>query len=423
MSTAETGTEKVGFMAFFRNPDVRAPVVWGALGRMPLYLVSLGMVLYVADRTGSYGTAGLVLGAYTVGGALFGPLIAREVDRRGQRVVLPVTGLLFPALLAGLVHSVPDHVGAALVWALLSGGAIPPVSGAIRALWGTWLTDEAERRAAYAMEAVLAEVFVICGPLLLSVLIACLSAGTAILIGAVIACVGAVGLAWTKAGKELGVTGAVKRDWAGPLRSRPLILLFVVLAGCTFALGMFNLAVPASAEKYGAPGAAGVLYACSGVGSALGGVWYGRRKFTARVEHQLTWGLIAFAAGLGLAALAWDNWSLGVALAIGGVSIAPLTAMEFMLVSRLAPQQTLAEAFTWVMTANAIGMAAGSQVAGLMADPFGPSAVFATAACAALAVTVLGHLVRDRLADPAGPSDAEQEAGTGVAAEEPAHEA
>ncbi|MGR4853515.1 MFS transporter [Streptomyces sp. LARHCF252] len=408
MSDTENGQKSAGFAAFFRNPDVRAPVVWSALGRMPLYLVSLGLVLYVADRTGSYATAGLVLAAYTVGGAAFGPFIAREVDRRGQRIVLPITGVLFPVLLVGLVYSLPDRIGVTLVWALLAGGAIPPVSGAIRALWGTWLTKESERQAAYAMEAVLAEVFVITGPLLLSLLIAYFSAGTAILVGAVIACLGAVGLSFTKAGRELAVTGDVKRDWAGPLRSRSLVLLFVVLAGCTFALGMFNLAVPAAAEDYGSANAAGVLYACSGIGSALGGVWYGRRKFTAPVEHQLTWGLLAFAVGLGIAALAWDNWSLGVALAVGGVSIAPLSAMEFMLVGRLAPKRTLAEAFTWVMTANAIGMAAGSQVAGLMAEPLGTSAIFGTAAVAALAVTVFGHLVRDRFVEP--PAAEEDEA-------------
>lgn len=229
MSDTEKGQKSAGFAAFFRNPDVRAPVVWSALGRMPLYLVSLGLVLYVADRTGSYATAGLVLAAYTVGGAAFGPFIAREVDRRGQRIVLPITGVLFPVLLVGLVYSLPDRIGVTLVWALLAGGAIPPVSGAIRALWGTWLTKESERQAAYAMEAVLAEVFVITGPLLLSLLIAYFSAGTAILVGAVIACLGAVGLSFTKAGRELAVTGDVKRDWAGPLRSRSLVLLFVVL--------------------------------------------------------------------------------------------------------------------------------------------------------------------------------------------------
>ena len=49
------------------------------------------------------------------------------------------------------------------------------------------------------------------------------------------------------------------------------------------------------------------------------------------------------------------------------------------MVDRVAPAGAVTEAFAWLATALAVGGAAGSALAGVLADDSGPSAAFALA--------------------------------------------
>jgi hypothetical protein len=62
-------------------------------------------------------------------------------------------------------------------------------------------------------------------------------------------------------------------------------------------------------------------------------------------------------------------WSLAAVLLFAGVFIAPLTAVEFLLITQLAPRGTETEAFTWANAAVYLGFAAGSAVAGTALAP------------------------------------------------------
>src|SRR4051795_3850252 len=67
----------------------------GLVARLPISMVSLGIVLLVSTRTGSYSLAGSVSAAFLVTNALFAVLQARMIDRRGQSRVLPWTISVF----------------------------------------------------------------------------------------------------------------------------------------------------------------------------------------------------------------------------------------------------------------------------------------------------------------------------------------
>ena len=62
----------------------------GLVARLPISMVSLGIVLLVSTRTGSYSLAGTVSASYLIASALFSVLQARLIDRLGQSRVLPV---------------------------------------------------------------------------------------------------------------------------------------------------------------------------------------------------------------------------------------------------------------------------------------------------------------------------------------------
>jgi MFS family permease len=59
---------------------------------------------------------------------------------------------------------------------------------------------------------------------------------------------------------------------------------------------------------------------------------------------------------------------LAIALVLGGVAIAPALTVENDLVARIAPRESLGEAYTWVITVAVSCSAAGGAVAGVIVD-------------------------------------------------------
>src|SRR5690348_18034519 len=107
------------YRAVFRAPGSAAFTAAGFVMRMPIAIYPIGLVLIVSARTGHYGFAGVASAVYIAGGIPGGPLLARLVDRYGQRA------LLIPATAV--------HVGSVVTLAVLleSGGPdwalLPPI--------------------------------------------------------------------------------------------------------------------------------------------------------------------------------------------------------------------------------------------------------------------------------------------------------
>ena len=71
------------YARILRTPGV-APVVFATLiGRLPIGISGLAILLYVREVTGSYAAAGAAAGALALGGGVGAPLQGRLVDRRG----------------------------------------------------------------------------------------------------------------------------------------------------------------------------------------------------------------------------------------------------------------------------------------------------------------------------------------------------
>ncbi|MFJ8744264.1 MFS transporter [Embleya sp. NPDC127516] len=387
-----------GLLGRFRDlltrPQVAPAAGWSVVARLPVYLMSLAMVLTIREQGGSYAQAGLIAALYTLGMALGSPLIARHLDRSGRRGVLVLTGLAYPAALATLVWATRPGSWAQPVLAVAAGVALPPTNACMRSLWARMpLTDE-ERETAYLWEALLTEVLVIGAPLMLAALMWSGSAGTALTTVAVIGGAGALGLACVRLPASTEAAAPTGPHTAGadalgiprhPLRDPSMLVLLGVMTACAVPIGLMTLAIPAFVSAHGSPDGTGVVYACWGVGSAVGALWLGRAPSRIPMRVRFPRLVLAFAAGTGLAVLSTSPLTLAIALAVGSMPIALVSAAEMTLVGALADKRLLARAFTWASLATVLGDAVGQQVGGLLIEPIGPRGVFTLAFGVALA--------------------------------------
>ncbi len=366
--------------------------VFGAslLGRLPIGMAGLAVILLVHDVTGSFGTAGLVTGAFAVCTGLAAPVLGRLVDRLGQtRVLLAATAvsagaIATLALLAGRVGT-----GVLLGCAAVAGLANPPLPACMRALWPRLLGEGDDVQTAYALESTFQELIFISGPLIVVGLVAVASPRVAVLAVGVLGVAGTAWFASSPASRGWRGSARPAGDWAGPLRSPGLRALLGLLVIVAFAFGQVEVAVPAFAAQAGARAGAGALLALWSLGSMLGGLLYGGRAWLGEASRRLGILLALVACGFAPLALATSVGQLAPLMLLAGVAIAPALACAYLLVDRQAPAGMVTEAFTWVSSSFMAGLAAGNAAGGSIVERAGVHvaflAAFAGAALAALA--------------------------------------
>jgi MFS family permease len=386
------------YRALFSTPGVGRLLLGSVVGRLPVGMFSLAILLFIHGQTGSFLTAGLAVGAFTAGGAVVGPGLGALVDRVGQAPVLLPTAIVQAALLVALVlvTQAGAPVAGVVAVAAAAGAALPPIAGCVRALWSE-VAQEEELQTAYALDATTQEAIWTLGPLLVSV-----TAGLASPAAAVGLCA-----ALTLGGTGYFATSALSRGWraGGHRHSRRsalaaspdlrLLLYTVVLAGAV--IGAVEVGLTALAVQWGARWSAGPLLALFSVGSMTGGLIYSARSWTLPLGRR-------YAALMGAMALAVAPLiavpSLTAAFALSvlaGLALAPMISCQFSLVGALTPAGTVTEAFTWHRAATVAGMAGGSAVGGSLIDARGPGAAFALGCVSVAAAATLAMLGRRRI--------------------------
>ena len=119
------------------KPGAAAFSASGFLARLPISMVTLGIVLLISARTDSYGLAGGISAALVIASCLAALLQGRLIDRLGQaRVLLPAV-LICTASLSMLVWAVEVGYRVPLphIFAALAGATMPAVGAAVRARW------------------------------------------------------------------------------------------------------------------------------------------------------------------------------------------------------------------------------------------------------------------------------------------------
>src|SRR5687767_13262987 len=116
------------------QPGLRAAILASLLGRLPIGIAGLAILMLAQDMTGSFATGGAVAACYVAGLAAVAPLLGRLIDRYGPRTILLCCAFAFPSALAGLVAALSAAVprGLAFALAMLAGALFPPITVCMR---------------------------------------------------------------------------------------------------------------------------------------------------------------------------------------------------------------------------------------------------------------------------------------------------
>jgi MFS family permease len=341
--------------------------------------------------------------------AISGPLIGRWADAHGQRrTLLPVVALF---VAAGCVFLPAVKQGWPLwtvfVSAGVAGACIPPVSSMIRVRWTHLLRGTHRLPTALAMESVLDEFVFIVGPVLVTFLSTTGHATSGVVTAFTLAVVGSLLFA-AQGRTEPPPHGHAARTGPTAIRSAGIRVLFVVGAAVGAILGTLEIALVAFADEVDAMSLSGVLIAALAVGSMASGIGWGTVHWKQPLRLRLAVALVLLTV-LSLPLLVIEDiWLMIPFVVVAGVAVSPSLISSFTLAELLVPRSATTEAFTWIGTALALGVAIGTSIAGKVVDTVGANAAFgvATVAAAVAAVTVCAaqrvlHVPAEHAAEPA----------------------
>lgn len=385
------------YRAFLRLPDTVALMTMALVSRMPIGMLSLALLMHLRDLSGSFSTAGAVVGSYLFTSALAAPMLGRIVDHRGPRGVLLVAGTVQPAVLLLILFAqplgLPLHVVAAL--AVVAGAFAPPISVLTRTLWRYRFDEGEERHTAFAVDAVLIEINFTAGPALIALFLALATPAVAFGVAVFFAAIATPLFLRSPAQRYWRRPRAdVQRHLLGPLTDPQLLQVYAINLVLAFALGLLEVSYPGFATGVGAPALGGLLIAINSAASAIGGFVYGGLGLHVPVERQLPRMLALLALPLALHALVASPWVLVAPAIAAGLLIAPSLTAISMLVARSAPARYATEAFTWSMTSIVTGIGAGMAAGGWLLESRGPATTFALAAGSVLACAGLALRLR-----------------------------
>jgi MFS family permease len=366
----------------------------GVLGRLPISMVSLGIVLLVSDHTGSYAIAGGVSAVYVAATAVGAVPLARLVDRLGQRTVLApamtlsciALAMLMVAVEAGWPHPVPH------VFAALSGLTMPNVGAAVRARWSYVVHDRALLDTAFAVEAVNDELVFILGPTAVTLLASAVHPLAGLAAAAVTALVGTWWLATQRRTEPRRHRDRDDAETSGVRHPMPWGSMWPLLFG-SLALGVLfggcEVAVVAFADEAGDRGLSGVLLATWALGSLLAGVAAGTMTFRRSASARYRLGIVALALLMVPLPFVEDIPVMAAVLFSAGFAISPTMIAAVSWVEAVVPRDRLTEGMTVFSTGLVAGVAPGAALVGAVVDTAGASASFWVPAGAGL----LGALV------------------------------
>lgn len=379
------------YRAVLGIPGAAAFSLSGLVGRLPISMVGLGVVVLVSQRTGSYSLAGSVSASFVVANALVAVFQARLVDRLGQSRVLPAAISVSIAALVGVMWAV--EAGITTPWlqvlAAVSGAAMPQVGSSVRARWSHVVRDKVQLQTAFAVEAVNDELVFIVGPTLVTLLATSVhplaGLGTAAVAG-LLGTLALTSLRATEPPAHRPHPDVSRREAMGWRHLGPMVV-------CSFAMGVLfggcEVATVAFADELGRTSVSGPLLAVWALGSLISGAATGTIRFRTGHRTRFSWGLLGL--GLLMVPLPFVEGflSLGLVLFLAGFAISPTLIAATAWIEETVPATRITEGITVFSTGLVAGVAPGAAVVGAVVDQAGASAAYWVPAFAGLGGAVI----------------------------------
>ncbi|MFK4099861.1 MFS transporter [Streptomyces sp. NPDC019531] len=369
----------------------------GFLARLPYASSALATLILLQAATHSYAFAGLAAAAQSIATAVGGPVVGALADRHGHRTVGALAALANCAAWAALLVASQGARPAMLLSSALVGLTQPQVAPLVRARWSHLVRARGELHllpAALSYEASADELSFVAGPALVGLLA---TAGSAVPAAATMALIVAATLPFALV-HSAGAGAPARGDSGARLPRRPLAVMVLGMTAMGAVFGAVQTAVTVYGDTVGGTGAAGLVYAEFGIGSALAGAacaWLPLR-FTPRARYlvfaaTLCAGMLTLFAGARLV-------SLPVAVAVASFTVAPYMISLYALTERLAPTGRTATAMTVLCAGGPLGTATGQSVSGALAQCYGiqGALLVALAAATGALLLALGAVVADR---------------------------
>src|SRR5690606_24582483 len=352
------------------------------VARLPNGMISLAILMHVEQQTGSYGAAGIVLAAASVGQAVAGPVTSRWMGAWAMRRVLALTLVVCVTAvlaLALLTLNLPGY----MALALLAGLSTPPVQSAVRTIYPK-LVNAGQLTPLFSLDASLQEIIWIVAPVAITLVSTQVGTVQGLLMVALILIVGG---AWFILSPEVGrVRIPRSRRALGRVVLKPPVMLATVIG--FLLIGACSAVEVGVVATFGHGGLeAGLVLAVFSVGSLAGGLAFGHIPIG---PWAMARRLLIVTIGLALTMLSLNVLWIGGTLLLAGIGIAPALTVLFAITTASVKFSETAEAFGWAGTGQLIGAAAGSAVAGILIDSGGgPTGAYLAAVLFALAGLVV----------------------------------
>jgi MFS family permease len=373
------------YTSLLKTPGVARIIAAQLTARFPFGMLSLAFLLHIERVHHSYGAAGLVLGAMSIGQAIAGPMTSRLMGVLGMRAVLWTTLVFCSAAVASIgifVLPIPVTMGIAF----FAGLSMPPIQPAVRTIYPK-MVNSRQLTPLFSLDASAQEIIWIAGPVAITFVSVQIGTVEGILMSVAIMLAGG---AWFISSPEVGRVRIPrsKRRFGSVLQRPPVLLATVVGFLLIGSCAAIEAGVVANFGDQGPE--AGVVLAIWSLGSLVGGLAFGHVPIGpwATARRML---LVFVGVTISMFALAtW--WGLSLTLIIAGLGIAPALAVLFSIVSASVKFSDTAEAYGWVGTGQLIGAALGSALAGFLIDANGPIGAFWAASAFALVGFVVAAL-------------------------------
>ena len=348
---------------------VVCPVSAQLTARFPFGMLSLAFLLHI-ERDDSYGAAGLVLGAMSIGQAIAGPMTSRLMgvlgmrgDRRDHRALLRRRRRH---------RAAAAHRPWYMAVAFFAGLSMPPIQPAVRTIYPK-MVNSRQLTPLFSLDASAQEIIWIAGPVAITFVSTQIGTVEGILMSVAIMLVG-------------GGSGSSRRPRSGRVRIPRSKRRFGIVLRAASGAARDRRRLPAHRRR-ALPIEAGVVAifgdggADAGIVLAIWSLGLARRWPRASATSPIgPWAtarrmLIVFVGvAISIVHAVRRGGRLSLTLIIAGLGIAPALAVLFAIVSASVKFSDTAEAYGWVGTGQLIGAALGSALAGFLIDAVGPSA-------------------------------------------------
>lgn len=360
----------------FAHPGAFAFSSTGLVARLPIAMMTLGIVLLVSARTGSYALAGEVSAAYILGNALAAVPQGRLVDHFGQARVLYVDAVLFGSASGLMVLSISEDWALPVphVLAAVSGAVLPPFGNLVRSRWTHLLDDVGERHTAFAVEGIADEVVFVTGPSLVTFLSTLRAPESGLVTAVGIGTVGALALAVQRRSEPpVDEQRATVRDPAPWGMLLPMTAAAAAL-GCLF--GAQEVSTVAMASDAGHRSLAGFMLGGFALGSLSAGIVAGAVVTRRSPVRRARAGVGLLAVGASVIPLLPGLLAVSIGLFVTGLAVAPTLIAVFSVIEAASPRARLNEAMGFASTGMSAGIAPGAWLAGVLADSAGGQASY-----------------------------------------------